>query len=171
MGKCSSFADTTGVPSLLHCYYRHDSWRCWSSGRQPYWSVSSKNDSWWQVSEWKPNSFVTYATPCHREHSSTVPVCLYRVGVLDVKPLASGLYSNFHDSEWTGFVLIKTSCLEKVVSGLFWWVSLFYCRLPLKQQRDYKNVFDAMFRITREEGILTLWRVSTLAQWWHSCLL
>ena len=90
-------------------------------------------------------------------------LCLYRVGVLDVKPLASGLYSNFHDSEWTGFVLIKTSCLEKVVSGLFWWVSLFYCRLPLKQQRDYKNVFDAMFRITREEGILTLWRVSTLA--------
>lgn len=30
--------------------------------------------------------------------------------------------------------------------------------LPLAERRNYKNVFDAMIRISREEGILTLWR-------------
>jgi len=32
--------------------------------------------------------------------------------------------------------------------------------LPLKDRRNYKNVFDAIIRIVREEGILTLWRGS-----------
>jgi solute carrier family 25 oxoglutarate transporter 11 len=31
-------------------------------------------------------------------------------------------------------------------------------RLPLAERRNYKNVFDALIRITREEGLLTLWR-------------
>jgi solute carrier family 25 oxoglutarate transporter 11 len=31
-------------------------------------------------------------------------------------------------------------------------------RLPLAERRGYKNVFNALFRITSEEGILTLWR-------------
>ncbi|XP_076315320.1 mitochondrial 2-oxoglutarate/malate carrier protein-like [Tachypleus tridentatus] len=31
-------------------------------------------------------------------------------------------------------------------------------RLPVAEQRGYKNVFDALIRITREEGVLTLWR-------------
>ncbi|XP_043496445.1 mitochondrial 2-oxoglutarate/malate carrier protein-like [Polistes fuscatus] len=31
-------------------------------------------------------------------------------------------------------------------------------RLPLAQRRNYKNVFDALFRIIKEEGLLTLWR-------------
>lgn len=31
-------------------------------------------------------------------------------------------------------------------------------RLPLAERRGYKNVFDALIRITREEGVLTLWR-------------
>ncbi|XP_033208608.1 mitochondrial 2-oxoglutarate/malate carrier protein-like isoform X2 [Belonocnema kinseyi] len=31
-------------------------------------------------------------------------------------------------------------------------------RLPLAERRNYKNVFHALFRITKEEGILTLWR-------------
>ncbi|KAL1494488.1 hypothetical protein ABEB36_010080 [Hypothenemus hampei] len=31
-------------------------------------------------------------------------------------------------------------------------------RLPLNERRNYKNVFDALFRIHREEGLLTLWR-------------
>nr|XP_045605871.1 mitochondrial 2-oxoglutarate/malate carrier protein-like isoform X1 [Procambarus clarkii] len=31
-------------------------------------------------------------------------------------------------------------------------------RLPLAERRNYKSVFDALFRITREEGVLTLWR-------------
>lgn len=31
-------------------------------------------------------------------------------------------------------------------------------RLPKQQQRGYKNVFDACIRITREEGLKTLWR-------------
>lgn len=31
-------------------------------------------------------------------------------------------------------------------------------RLPLAERRGYKNVFDALIRITREEGITTLWR-------------
>ncbi|CAI9741244.1 Hypothetical predicted protein [Octopus vulgaris] len=31
-------------------------------------------------------------------------------------------------------------------------------RLPVDQQRGYTNVFNALFRITKEEGLLTLWR-------------
>uniref|UniRef100_A0A1I7WZZ2 Mitochondrial 2-oxoglutarate/malate carrier protein n=1 Tax=Heterorhabditis bacteriophora TaxID=37862 RepID=A0A1I7WZZ2_HETBA len=31
-------------------------------------------------------------------------------------------------------------------------------RLPLKQRRNYKNVFDALFRVVKEEGVLSLWR-------------
>ncbi|XP_066253081.1 mitochondrial 2-oxoglutarate/malate carrier protein-like [Euwallacea similis] len=31
-------------------------------------------------------------------------------------------------------------------------------RLPASEKRNYKNVFDALFRIYREEGIVTLWR-------------
>jgi len=30
--------------------------------------------------------------------------------------------------------------------------------LPLAERRNYKNAFDAIFRIFREEGLLTLWR-------------
>ena len=33
-------------------------------------------------------------------------------------------------------------------------------RLPLSERRGYTNVFNAMYRICREEGIATLWRVS-----------
>jgi solute carrier family 25 oxoglutarate transporter 11 len=32
--------------------------------------------------------------------------------------------------------------------------------LPVDQRRNYKNVFDAMGRIVKEEGLLTLWRGS-----------
>lgn len=31
-------------------------------------------------------------------------------------------------------------------------------RLPAAERRGYKNVLDALIRITREEGVLTLWR-------------
>ncbi|KAI3389465.1 hypothetical protein SNEBB_004204 [Seison nebaliae] len=31
-------------------------------------------------------------------------------------------------------------------------------RLPVNERRGYKNVFDALIRIVREEGTLTLWR-------------
>ncbi|VDM57128.1 unnamed protein product [Angiostrongylus costaricensis] len=31
-------------------------------------------------------------------------------------------------------------------------------RLPPEQRRNYKNVFDALFRVVKEEGALTLWR-------------
>lgn len=31
-------------------------------------------------------------------------------------------------------------------------------RLPLAERRGYKNVFDALLRISREEGVFTLWR-------------
>ncbi|XP_060710468.1 mitochondrial 2-oxoglutarate/malate carrier protein [Hemiscyllium ocellatum] len=31
-------------------------------------------------------------------------------------------------------------------------------RLPVDQQRGYTNVFNALIRITREEGVVTLWR-------------
>ncbi len=30
--------------------------------------------------------------------------------------------------------------------------------LPVDQRRNYKNVFDALFRIFREEGLFTMWR-------------
>ncbi len=31
-------------------------------------------------------------------------------------------------------------------------------RLPLAERRNYNGVFNALLRITREEGLLTLWR-------------
>lgn len=31
-------------------------------------------------------------------------------------------------------------------------------RLPLDQRRNYSSVFNALVRITREEGLLVLWR-------------
>ncbi|CAJ0951456.1 unnamed protein product, partial [Mesorhabditis belari] len=31
-------------------------------------------------------------------------------------------------------------------------------RLPVEQRRNYKSVFDALFRTVKEEGVLTLWR-------------
>lgn len=31
-------------------------------------------------------------------------------------------------------------------------------RLPLEQRRNYTSVFNALYRITKEEGLLTLWR-------------
>lgn len=31
-------------------------------------------------------------------------------------------------------------------------------RLPLAERRNYSGVFNALLRITREEGVLTLWR-------------
>ncbi|KAK8762169.1 hypothetical protein V5799_026560 [Amblyomma americanum] len=31
-------------------------------------------------------------------------------------------------------------------------------RLPPAERRNYKNVFDALIRMTKEEGVLTLWR-------------
>ncbi|XP_011813767.1 PREDICTED: mitochondrial 2-oxoglutarate/malate carrier protein isoform X3 [Colobus angolensis palliatus] len=39
-------------------------------------------------------------------------------------------------------------------------------RLPPDQRRGYKNVFNALIRITREEGVLTLWRgcIPTMAR-------
>ena len=32
--------------------------------------------------------------------------------------------------------------------------------LPLNERRNYKNVLDALSRIVREEGLITLWRGS-----------
>ena len=44
-------------------------------------------------------------------------------------------------------------------------------RLPPEQRRGYKNVFNALFRITREEGVMTLWRVRhCLSVCMHECL-
>ena len=37
-----------------------------------------------------------------------------------------------------------------------------YCvcyRLPVAERRGYTSAFNALFRISREEGVLTLWRV------------
>ena len=31
-------------------------------------------------------------------------------------------------------------------------------RLPIAERRNYKNVFDALLRIVKEEGLFTLWR-------------
>eukprot|EP01129_Flabellula_baltica_P009795 TRINITY_DN4066_c0_g1_i1.p1 TRINITY_DN4066_c0_g1~~TRINITY_DN4066_c0_g1_i1.p1 ORF type:complete len:325 (-),score=72.15 TRINITY_DN4066_c0_g1_i1:52-945(-) len=31
-------------------------------------------------------------------------------------------------------------------------------KLPLDQRRNYKNAFDALIRVVKEEGVLTLWR-------------
>ncbi|KAL6058399.1 Solute carrier family 25 member 11 [Balamuthia mandrillaris] len=31
-------------------------------------------------------------------------------------------------------------------------------RLPPEQRRNYKNAFDALYRMSKEEGVLTLWR-------------
>ena len=49
-------------------------------------------------------------------------------------------------------------------------------RLPSESRRGYKNVFDALFRITREEGIATLWRVCLITlnhvyKWEQECIM
>ena len=45
-------------------------------------------------------------------------------------------------------------------------------RLPPEQRRGYKNVFNALFRITREEGVMTLWRVRhCLSVCMHACVI
>lgn len=31
-------------------------------------------------------------------------------------------------------------------------------KLPVAERRNYTNVFNALFRIVKEEGIITLWR-------------
>jgi solute carrier family 25 oxoglutarate transporter 11 len=33
-----------------------------------------------------------------------------------------------------------------------------YFKFYVGERRNYKNVFDALFRMVREEGLLTLWR-------------
>jgi len=38
-------------------------------------------------------------------------------------------------------------------------VKLCECRLPPAERRGYSSVFNALYRITTEEGLLTLWRV------------
>lgn len=34
-------------------------------------------------------------------------------------------------------------------------------RLPIEQRRNYKNVADALWRITKEEGVFALWKGAT----------
>lgn len=45
-------------------------------------------------------------------------------------------------------------------------------RLPPEQRRGYKNVFDALLRICREEGVLAMWRGCTNHDGYkcHSCI-
>mgnify|MGYP003571747344 CR=1 FL=1 len=40
-------------------------------------------------------------------------------------------------------------------------------RLPIDQRRNYKNVFDAIRRISKTEGVTTLWRgvIPTVGFW------
>ena len=45
-----------------------------------------------------------------------------------------------------------------------------WCRLPVDQRRGYTSVFNALSRITREEGVLTLWRVCTQPFCQTACL-
>lgn len=37
---------------------------------------------------------------------------------------------------------------------------LMFFRLPLAERRNYTNVFNALYRICKEEGLFALWRVS-----------
>jgi hypothetical protein len=63
---------------------------------------------------------------------------------------------------------LSTNVLELVafLSFLFFYHPTFQkrqllisrCRLPVEQRRGYKNAFDALVRITKEEGVTTLWR-------------
>lgn len=46
-----------------------------------------------------------------------------------------------------------------------WTQSHLAYRLPAEQRRGYSSAFNAMFRIAREEGVLTLWRVRILSVW------
>ena len=43
-------------------------------------------------------------------------------------------------------------------------ISMSY-RLPLEERRGYTNVFNALARIAREEGVGTLWRVCISAMY------
>lgn len=57
---------------------------------------------------------------------------------------------------------LRSAFLSAVfIAGLFNPLLLLCCydRLPLEQRRNYTSVFNALYRITKEEGVLTLWRV------------
>jgi hypothetical protein len=34
-------------------------------------------------------------------------------------------------------------------------------KLPVEQRRGYKNAFNAIFRIAKEEGVTALWKVNS----------
>ena len=40
-------------------------------------------------------------------------------------------------------------------------------RLPPAERRGYSSVFNALYRITKEEGVLTLWRVTLCLLHWY----
>lgn len=50
--------------------------------------------------------------------------------------------------------------MQVTVYVLFLIKSLCVCSLPVDQRRGYSNVFNALARITKEEGVTTLWRVN-----------
>ena len=50
---------------------------------------------------------------------------------------------------------IVSKCIALMLSS-----SLVSRRLPPAERRGYSSVFNALYRITKEEGLLTLWRVS-----------
>ena len=62
-----------------------------------------------------------------------------------------------------GWVCLNTQyvshLLSVVCSVVYPCFHLCECRLPPAEQRGYTSVFNALYRITSEEGVLTLWRV------------
>ena len=65
-------------------------------------------------------------------------------------------------------ILITIVCAPSILAcSIFFIVAharklhgLFMCRLPVAERRNYKNVFNALGRICKEEGVLTMWRVA-----------
>ncbi|UYV68564.1 SLC25A11 [Cordylochernes scorpioides] len=90
-------------------------------------------------------------TPClkpaaRKANSPTLPPRLgwgWWPGLLELSSVTSRDLTDPDDSRWKDTVASNLSlCL----------------RLPPAERRGYKNVFNALFRITKEEGVLTLWR-------------
>lgn len=85
---------------------------------------------------------------------------------------ALGNFNNWKVYQWPDILLATTSGAIASFIATPTELSLIRMtsdgRLPVEQRRNYKHVFNALYRIAREEGVLTLWRVSITCDVSHS---
>uniref|UniRef100_A0A915KCA3 Mitochondrial 2-oxoglutarate/malate carrier protein n=1 Tax=Romanomermis culicivorax TaxID=13658 RepID=A0A915KCA3_ROMCU len=54
--------------------------------------------------------------------------------------------------------LLRQATYTTARLGTYTWLFDKVSKLPIAERRNYKNVFDSLYRICKEEGVLTMWR-------------